>query len=398
MRIIVGVSGGVAAYKVAALVSTLVQRGHQVQVLLTPGATQFVAPLTFEALSQRAVGIETSDQPMGPISHVQLAKWAEVLVVVPATLGVLSRLSGGQATDLLCLTYFSFKGPVIVAPAMEPAMWAHPRTQAHCQTLRQDGVFFCGPVEGHLASGAEGLGRLVELEILVGEIEHINAHQLEGRRVLITGGSTWEHFDPVRALTNPSTGRMGFLLAEEAAYRGAEVTYIHGPRGDQFGALPERIKRVAVVSADDMRQAVWEHIDESEIYVSSAAISDFKPKMSAPTKMRKETIGLMWAMELNPDILQEIGDRYQGQKFLVGFAAETDTVLESARRKLAKKHLDLVVANRVGRSEGFGVGAYAAELVSSDGGHQAVEARTKTEAVPLIWDYIDRLYRDRYGR
>ncbi len=397
MRIIVGVSGGVAAYKAAALVSTLVQRGHQVQVLLTPGATQFIAPLTFEALTQRTVGIETSDQPMGPISHVQLAKWADAMAVVPATLGVLSRLAGGQASDLLCLTYLSFTGPVVVAPAMEPRMWAHPRTQAHCDVLKQDGVRVCGPVAGHLASGSEGVGRLIDLEILVGEIEHVHSRDFVGRRILITGGSTWEHFDPVRALTNPSTGRMGFLLAQEAAYRGASVTYVHGPRADQFGPLPDAVKRIAVVSADDMRQAVWDHIDDAEIYVSSAAVSDFKPGGTATHKLHKETLGRSWSMELNPDILQEIGDRYQGQKILVGFAAETDEVVESASRKLTKKHLDLVVANPVGRSEGFGDRSYAAELVSRVGGSQTLSVRTKEEAVPLIWDHIGTIYRERNG-
>lgn len=398
MRIIVGVSGGVAAYKAATLVSTLVQRGHEVQVLLTPGATQFISPLTFSALSQHAVGVETSDQPMGPISHVQLAKWADVMVVVPATLGVLARLATGIASDLLCLTYLSFAGPVIVAPAMEPQMWAHPRTQSHYETLRHDGVRFCGPVAGHLASGAEGLGRLVDLEIVIGEIEHIHSHQLEGRRVLITGGATWEHFDPVRALTNPSTGRMGFLLTQEALYRGADVTYIHGPRGDQFGPLPDRVQRVPIVSADDMKKAVWEHIEEADIYVSSAAISDFKPKVTAHEKLHKGAIDPSWPMELNPDILQEVGGRYRGEKFLVGFAAETDAVIESAQRKLAQKHLDLVVANRVGRSEGFGDGTYSAFLVDSLGGRQAIETSNKEDAVAIIWDHIEMLYGERHGR
>lgn len=396
MRIVVGVSGGVAAYKAAALVSTLVQRGHQVQVLLTPGATQFIAPLTFVALSHRPVGVETLDQPMGPISHVALSKWADVLVVVPATLGVLSRLASGQSSDLLCLTYFSFTGPTIVAPAMEPGMWAHPRTEALCETLRHDGVRFCGPVVGHLASGAEGLGRLIDLEIIIGEIEHVSSHDLEGTRVLVTGGATWEHFDPVRALTNPSTGQMGFLLAEEAAYRGATVTYIHGPHGDRFGSLPDTVKRLPVVSALDMRQAVWDHIDAHDIYVSSAAVSDFRPQKVAPQKLHKEAIGESWLMAPNPDILQEIGDRYQGQKLLVGFAAETDAVIASATQKLTKKHLDLVVANRVGPSEGFGDGAYTAELVSTRG-HQTVAAATKMAAVPQLWDHIGALYRERHG-
>lgn len=396
MRIVVGVSGGVAAYKAATLVSTLVQRGHQVQVLLTPGATQFIAPLTFAALSHRPVGVETFDQPMGPISHVALAKWADVLVVVPATLGVLSRLANGQSSDLLCLTYFSFTGPTIVAPAMEPGMWAHPRTMALCEALRHDGVRFCGPVAGHLASGAEGLGRLIDLEIIMGEIEHIFSHDLEGTRVLVTGGATWEHFDPVRALTNPSTGQMGFLLAAEAAYRGADVTYIHGPQGDRFGPLPDRVKPVPVVSALDMRHAVWDHIDAQDIYVSSAAVSDFRPQTTAPQKLHKDAIGESWPMTPNPDILQEIGDRYQGQKLLVGFAAETDAVVPSATQKLTKKHLDLVVANRVGPAEGFGEGTYQAELISS-GGHQTIAATSKMEVVPQLWDHIGALYRERHG-
>lgn len=392
MRVIFGVSGGIAAYKAATLLSRLVQRGHDVQVLMTAGATQFVTPLTFEALSGRAVGVQTTDQPMGPISHVKLGNWAEVLAVVPATVGILSRMAIGQPTDLLSLTYMSYQGPVVVAPAMEPKMWQHPQTVAHCERLKTEGVQIYGPMAGHLASGETGWGRLIDTDFLVRAIEHAaDARELSHTRVLITGASTWEHFDPVRALTNPSTGMMGFELAQEAAFRGAQVIYVHGPGGAQFGTLHPNILPVAVTNAKEMYDAVFHHIEDTNIMVSAAAVSDFRPERMAAQKLHKDSVSDCWQMIRNPDILQDVGQRYGDRKFLVGFAAETENVVESALKKLERKRLDLVVANQVGAHQGFGSSDHRAHLLDRYGGRQTLDPMTKEQSARIIWDRIIQL-------
>ncbi|MCL4352213.1 MAG: bifunctional phosphopantothenoylcysteine decarboxylase/phosphopantothenate--cysteine ligase CoaBC [Firmicutes bacterium] len=393
MRIIVGVSGGIAAYKAAIVVSSLVQRGHQVQILMTDGATKFVQPLTFEALSGRPVGILVTDQPAGPISHVKLGQWAEVLAIVPATLGIMSRLALGQPSDLLSLTYMSYRGPVVIAPAMEPKMWLHPRTQEHAAKLSADDTQIVGPVAGHVASGDEGVGRLVDPDFLVRAIEHATAPKaLSGIQVLVTGGATWEHFDPVRAITNPSTGRMGFEMAQEAAFLGARVTYVHGPRAADFGTLHPAVTAIPVVSAQEMRQAVWDIVGSVSIVVAAAAVSDFRPVASAKQKLHKSDITGHWEVTANPDILAELGQEYGGNKFLVGFAAETDNVVASAQSKLAAKRLDVIVANPVGASLGFGNYEHRGQIIDRFGGTAVINEGSKEFSAQQIWKRLVELY------
>ncbi|PSR34698.1 MAG: bifunctional phosphopantothenoylcysteine decarboxylase/phosphopantothenate--cysteine ligase CoaBC [Sulfobacillus benefaciens] len=398
MRIIVGVSGGIAAYKSAIVVSSMVQRGHQVQILMTEGATRFIQPLTFEALSGRPVGVSVTDQPAGPISHVKLGKWADVLAVVPATVGIMSRLALGEPTDLLSLTYMSYRGPVVIAPAMEPKMWLHPRTQEHVAKLAADEAQIVGPVEGHVASGDEGMGRLADPEFLVRAIEHAPIPKaLSGIHVLVTGGATWEHFDPVRAITNPSTGRMGFEMAQEAAFLGARVTYIHGPRGADFGTLHPSVTSIPIVSAKEMRDAVWNIAESASIVVAAAAVSDFRPISPAKQKLHKSEITAHWDVTANPDILAELGQEYGGRKFLVGFAAETDNVVASAQSKLAAKHLDAIVANPVGANLGFGHWEHRAQVIDRFGGNATINEESKEISARKIWErLVDLFYREPY--
>ncbi|MDA8194520.1 MAG: bifunctional phosphopantothenoylcysteine decarboxylase/phosphopantothenate--cysteine ligase CoaBC [Thermaerobacter sp.] len=386
MRLVLGVSGGIAAYKACELASRLVRDSHEVQVLMTAGAARFVAPLTFSALTHRPVGMATTDEPMGPLSHVALARWAQGVVIAPATANLLARLASGAADDLLTLVVLGFRGPVLLAPAMEAEMWSHPRTQANVQRLSGDGVRWVGPEFGRLASGSAGLGRMAEPEQIMRAWDWATTPQdLLGVRVLITAGPTWEHFDPVRILTNPATGSMGVLLAEEASRRGAEVVLVHGPRV----TLPSgpSIRTRSAISARDMLTAVLEESGAADAVIGAAAVSDFRPAERLVAKAHKEDVAHEWAMAPNPDVLAEVGRRFAGRKVLVGFAAETDDAVASAQKKLMAKHLDLVVANEVGDSRGFGSDEHRAWMVtpagtvSLAGGHKAATAKAVLDFV-----------------
>lgn len=396
MRILVGVSGGIAAYKACELVSRLVQSGHEVRVVLTPGATEFVRPLTFRALSGHAVGVVTSDEPEGPLSHITLAHWADAMVIAPASTSLLARLASGQATDMLSLIYLGFVGPVLVAPAMEPDMWGHPRAQANVRTLTRDGVRFVGPHQGRLASGRTGLGRMAEpAEIVESVLDLTEVQDLQGIRVVVTAGSTWEYFDPVRLLTNPSTGLMGVLIANLAARRGAQVTIIPGPA--VTFPLHMAVTEHRVESAEEMLQAVQAAMPDADVFIGAAAVSDFRPRHRLSQKAPKESIGLEWSMEPNPDIIRVIAEQYRHQKkLLVGFAAETENPEERARYKRENKGLDAVVANLVGSGQGFGHGIHRAWLVTKTGS-QPISVDSKTETAKILLDWVQKQVREGSG-
>jgi phosphopantothenoylcysteine decarboxylase/phosphopantothenate--cysteine ligase len=386
MRIVVGVSGGVAAYKACELVSRLVQTGHEVRVVMTPRAADFVGPLTFRALSGHAVGSQSVDEPEGPLSHIALSHWAEALIIAPATASLIARLAHGHADDLLSLVYLGFRGPVVMAPAMEPDMWTHPRTQANVSALSADGVDFMGPNAGRLASGRSGPGRMAEPSEILARIARIGCpNDLAGLTFVVTAGATWEHFDPVRILTNPSTGMMGVEIANQANRRGARVYVVTGPRVQ--GELDPGVRRCAVTSAEEMRAAVMDWIDEADIFVGAAAVSDFRPAEQLAHKAHKEDVGLAWSMERTPDIIREIAGRYQGQKLLIGFAAETEQAVERAALKRTSKGLDLVVANVVGQEAGFGTDPHQAWLVSRSGS-APVPGGTKADTARALLDWI----------
>lgn len=397
MRIVLGVGGGIAAYKACELTSRLVKAQHEVLVLMTEAAVRFVAPLTFSALSGRQVAISSVDEPMGPLSHVKLAKWADLLVIAPATQDLMARLALGLADDMLTLTYAGFRGPVLMAPAMEPEMWEHPRTQGHMHTLIQGGASIVGPETGRMASGDHGVGRMAEPVTIFREIERASTPKdLAGQKILITAGATWEFFDPVRMLTNPSTGLMGVMMAKEAANRGAEVTLVHGPRCS-LEPIGKGVVTIEATSARDMQRAVNRLVGKQDIVIGAAAVSDFRPSKLLTHKAHKDDVGLTWEMAPNPDILAEVGAQYSGQKILIGFAAETDHVVESAREKLRRKHLDAVVANTVGSDQGFGSGRHESWLVTAKD-QWILSGEAKEETARRLLDYVRDLVASRQGR
>lgn len=391
MRIIVGVSGGIAAYKTGELVSRLVKAGHEVRVVMTRAAHQFMGPLTFRALSGQAVVTDAEEDAYGAIGHIALSHWGEALVIAPASANLMARLARGAADDMLSLIYLGFRGPILMAPAMEPLMWDHPRTRANVSTLMHDGVHLVGPTEGRMASGREGLGRMAEpVDIYSALMDVTTEKQLAGVAMVVTAGSTWEYFDPVRLLANPSTGLMGVLIANEGARRGAAVTLVHGPGVRE--SLHPQVTAYPVVSALEMLEAVELLAVRAHVVVGAAAVSDFRPREVWKRKAHKEEVGLLWEMERNPDIMGELGRRYHGEKVLVGFAAETEDPIEQAQKKRERKQLDAVVANRVGIHAGFGPDHHQAWLVSDDQ-VTTISPQTKEATAKTLIDWIWHRYR-----
>lgn len=355
-RILLCVGGGIAAYKALELVRRLRDAGAEVQVAMTAGAQQFVTPLSFQALSghpaRTTLWDTAAEQAMG---HLELARWADRVVVAPATADLLARLAHGLADDLVTTLCLATEAPLSVAPAMNHRMWRHPATQANVGLLRSRGVQVIGPDDGPLAEGESGPGRLAEPEAIVAALAGgavaapaaAGPGLLQGLRVIVTAGPTYEDLDPVRYLGNRSSGKMGFAVAASAARAGAEVVLVAGPV--QL-PTPPGVQRVDVRSAVQMRQAVLEALP-ADVYIGAAAVADYTPRSFSPSKIKKTGAGQTLTVELvrTPDILSEVASREDaGLKLVVGFAAETDDVAGYARQKLAAKRLDLIVANRVG--------------------------------------------------
>jgi phosphopantothenoylcysteine decarboxylase/phosphopantothenate--cysteine ligase len=397
LRVLLGVSGGIAAYKSAELVRRFRARGHEVRCALTRSAVAFVAPLTLEVLSGRPVDQEEYLSPgvEGEEAHIAAAAWAEVLCVAPATAHVLARLALGLADDFLTTTALAFTGPVVVAPAMHSAMWEKPATQQHAGTLKGRGVWFAGPVEGPLASGEVGMGRMAEPEAIVAAVEAAaGAGPLAGRTVLVTAGPTHEPLDPVRFLGNRSSGRMGFALAAEAARRGARVVLIAGPVAL---ATPAGVTRVDVVTAREMERVVHEHAPAADLVVMAAAVADFRPRRIAPAKIKKEE-GLPPAdieLEENPDILAGLR-AVAPRAVLVGFAAETEDLDRHARAKLERKGADFLVANDVSRRDiAFESGDNEVTVFRHEGEPVFFSRRPKPELAVSLFDLFTATLSDR---
>ncbi len=389
MHVVLGVAGGIAAYKVAEVASRLVQAGHEVETVMSEAATQFVGPLTFAGLTGRPVGVSATNGPRGPLSHVTLARWADVMIVAPATADRIARMAVGSADDLLSLVYVGFHGRCLVAPAMEPHMWAHPAVQRNVQQLTADGVAWVGPAFGRTASGTEGNGRMAEPEDIVNALDDLAvAKDLAGRRVLITAGPTWEHFDPVRVLTNPSSGTMGLTLAREALRRGARVSLLAGPGVDLSAGWLASAEVVRIVSAEDLLAALLSRAQKTDAMIAAAAVSDFRPKRRMAEKQHKANVGLLWEMERNPDTVREFRRAQAERTVMVGFAAETDAAVESAGRKLREKGLDWVVANTVGPGAGFSNLPYHGVIVGPTGPEESVSS--KPEAASKVLDRVAR--------
>jgi phosphopantothenoylcysteine decarboxylase/phosphopantothenate--cysteine ligase len=351
-RILLGVTGGIAAYKSPELVRRLRERGAEVQVVMTTAAQQFITPLALQAVSGRPVRTDlwdsTAEAAMG---HIELARWAELVIIAPASAGFMARLATGQADDLLTTLCLATEAPIAIAPAMNRIMWAHPATRANVVLLEQRGVSMIGPAEGSQACGEIGAGRMDEpLEIINRVIALLRpSGPLVGRRVLITAGPTRECIDPVRFVSNRSSGKMGFAVAHAARAAGAEVVLVSGPVAL---ATPPGVRRVEVESAADMLAAVLQEIEGTDIFISTAAVADYRPTRTYDQKIKKSSDHLDLSMERTTDIVGTVAARAQ-RPFVVGFAAETETVEQNARGKLLKKNLDMIAANEVGADKAF---------------------------------------------
>ncbi|WP_312513469.1 bifunctional phosphopantothenoylcysteine decarboxylase/phosphopantothenate--cysteine ligase CoaBC [Stutzerimonas nitrititolerans] len=346
-RIVLGVGGGIAAYKSAELVRRLRDQGAEVRVVMTQGGREFITPLTLQALSGHPVHLDLLDPAAeAAMGHIELARWADLILVAPATADLMARLAQGIANDLLTTLVLATNAPVALAPAMNQAMWADPATQANRQLLEQRGIRLFGPASGSQACGDIGPGRMLEAEQLAqAAADCFERNLLTGLHMLITAGPTQENIDPVRYITNHSSGKMGFALAEAAAEAGARVTLVAGP---VFLPTPDRVQRIDVVSARDML-AACEAAMPCDLFVAAAAVADYRPEVIAPHKLKKDPTtgdGLLLQMVRNPDILATLAGR-PDRPFSVGFAAETENLLQYATRKLRDKNLDLIVANDV---------------------------------------------------
>ena len=388
-KIVVGVTGGIAAYKACDLVSRLKKRGAQVRVVLTEHACQFVQPLTFETLSGNPAYTDSFDRKY-EIGHVALAKWADLLLIAPATANCMAKMACGIADDLLSTTCLAVRCPVLVAPAMNSAMWRNPATQANLALLRSRGLRFVGPEAGHLACGDDDVGRMSEPEQIVEAVEAILNPQrdLEGLNVLVTAGPTVERIDPVRYITNRSTGKMGYALAEAARDRGANVTLVSGPTRL---TAPESVELVRIESSAQLCAAVLERGDKADVVIQAAAPADFRPKKVAERKIKKTGESMTLELEATTDIAAELGRRKQPGQILVAFAAETNDVMDNARGKLIKKNADLIVANDVSRSDaGFGVDTNVITLITASD-VRALEKMSKRAAADAILSRVREL-------
>jgi phosphopantothenoylcysteine decarboxylase/phosphopantothenate--cysteine ligase len=346
LRILLGISGGIAAYKSAELVRRLRDADAEVRVVMSEAAQRFVTPLTFQALSGHPVRTSLWDEAAeAAMGHIELTRWADQVLIAPASADLIARLAAGLGDDLLTTLCLASAAPLALAPAMNQQMWTHPATQANLATLRQRGVAVLGPAAGSQACGEFGPGRLLEVpELIQALLATRPPGRLAGLNVVISAGPTYEDLDPVRFLGNRSSGRMGFALADAAAVEGAKVTLVAGP---VHLPTPPHVRRVDVRDARAMHAAVLEAIAGADVFVAAAAVADFRPAAPAARKIKKRDAALTLALEPTPDILADVARR-QPRPFLVGFAAETDNLLDYARDKLERKGLDLIVANQVG--------------------------------------------------
>jgi phosphopantothenoylcysteine decarboxylase/phosphopantothenate--cysteine ligase len=396
--VVVGVTGGIAAYKSAEVVRWLKKEGAAVAVVMTPAARRFVAPLTLETLSGNPVvtslwraprPLDLGPRPperVSPVEHIELADAAHAVVVAPATADFLAKMALGLADDALSATLLAMRAPIVVAPAMNVNMWNHPATQANLERLRERGVLVLEPEEGELACRWQGKGRLVGVEAIASAVREVlaRAASLAGRRIVVTAGPTREAVDAVRFLSNRSSGRMGVRLAESARDRGAEVTLVHGPL--EVGP-PAGVRVVAVTSAEEMREAVHAEAGKADAVVMAAAVADFRPTRAARGKLERRDEGLELRLEATPDILKEM-PRHDGL-VVVGFALETENGLARARRKLAEKKCDLMVLNDATELDSaFGGETNRVTLVGRDGTEEALPVLTKREVAERIWDRV----------
>ena len=397
-RILLGVTGGISAYKACTLASHLTQAGAAVDVAMTEAATRFVAPLTFEALTGRAAYTDmwrTSGEGLPThIAHIGLAHAADLIVIAPVTANTMAKLAQGIADNLLTTLVLAASCPVLVAPAMDVGMWAHPATQANAATLRERGVHFAGPARGRMASGLEGEGRMMEPDEILGHVRWVlgQTGRLAGRRVVVTAGPTREPLDPVRFLGNPSSGRQGFALAQAALDRGAQVTLISGPT---HLSTPTGADWVAVTTAQEMHEAVMSAVEQADVLLMAAAVADYRPAETAAQKIKKGKDDLNLRLARTRDILSAVAVRWaetRSPRVVVGFAAESQDLIENARAKLAAKNLDLIVANDVTAPDaGFAADTNRVVILGRGGDVEELPLMSKGAVAEVILDRVERL-------
>ena len=396
MRVLVGVGGGIAAYKAAELVRALQKRGHEVQVVMTAAAMEFIQPLTFAALTGRKVITSlfsrgsAADTLSSAVEHIGVAQEHDVLVVAPATADILSKFAHGAADDFLTTVHLAFAGTVILAPAMNTVMWNHPAVQENLKVLAGRGYAFVDPEEGWLACGSVGAGRLADPERIAEFLDSINnkRRDLAGETVLVTAGPTQEAIDPVRFISNRSSGKMGYAIANAAAQRGATVVLVSGPVAIP---APANVELVSVHTAEEMRAAVMQHLGAATIVIKNAAVADYHVADIPKQKMKKTATRLSLELDPTPDILAEIGQK-KGDRLLIGFAAETENLLDEARRKMRTKNCDMLVANQVNREGiGFEADRNEVEMVTRDGRVIHAGPADKSEIAERILDQVATL-------
>ncbi|MEN6319011.1 MAG: bifunctional phosphopantothenoylcysteine decarboxylase/phosphopantothenate--cysteine ligase CoaBC [Syntrophaceae bacterium] len=389
-KVVLGITGGIAAYKSAELIRELVKRDASVRVIMTKNATEFITPLTLQTLS----GYPVITDMFAPIkefemAHISLAEYAEILVIAPATANIIGKIASGIADDLLTTTVMVTKAPILVCPAMNSNMYMNAIVRENMDKLTSRGYLFMESAYGELACSAEGYGRLPEVPDIVEEIESVlTVKDLAGEKILVTAGPTREPFDPVRFITNYSSGKMGYALAIVGKRRGASVTLISGPT---VLPVPKGVRFIAVSSAVEMRDAVLEHIDTSTVVIKAAAVADYRPKSRSDSKIKKTRGDLKIDLEQNPDIIAEVG-RKKGNRILVGFAVETENLIENARVKMAKKNMDMIVANDVTeKGAGFGYDTNIIKILTADGEIEDMPLMSKMEVADRILDGINRI-------
>ena len=399
MRIVLGVSGGIAAYKAAEIARALIRNGHEVHVVMTRGAQRFVRPLTFASLTGHKVitGMFSSASPEATLSsaieHIGVAQECDLLLIAPATANVIGKFANGIAGDFLSTMYLAFRGPVVIAPAMNNNMWSHPAVEANLAALRRRGHIIVDPDEGFLACGTIGPGRLAEVTTVVEAVERAlppPLTDLDGETILITAGPTQEPLDPVRYLSNRSSGKMGYALAQAAVDRGARVILISGPVNLN---PPPNAGVVHVRTAQEMRDAVFANLDPATVVIKCAAVADFRPSAESKQKIKKTSARVSLELDPTPDILAELGSK-RGDRLLIGFAAETGNLETEARRKLESKNCDMVVANLVGQADtGFESDLNEVALALRTGEFIELPRASKREIADQILSQILRLRR-----
>ncbi len=389
-EIVLGVTGGIAVYRAAELVRLLIKAEASVSVVMTKSAAEFVSPLTFQTLSQKPVALEMFEtEGAADINHISLADRAHLMLVAPATANIIGKMANGIADDLLSTTLMATKAPVLIAPAMNTNMWEHPALQANMEILHKRGVLVVTPGVGDLACGWKGPGRLADLEDIMEAVECALSHKdLQGIKVMVTSGPTRELIDPVRYITNRSSGKMGYAIATVARRRGAEVCLISGPTALR---PPSGVRMINVATAREMLDVALAEAEKADIVVKASAVADYRPIRSVTQKIKKKDGPLILELQENPDILYEIG-QLKGDRILIGFAAETSDLIKNAKTKLKKKNLDLIVANDVTRAgAGFDHDTNIVKIIDTKGNIEEWEIMSKLSVAEKIFDKIQTM-------